>query len=450
MPTITQSTDNLKPEIARALIRSLTRGTAIPAGVRYIHVGHANWLAAQDELLDELKLDGHADTKFVRGAYGAGKSHFLSVVQDHARDSGWMTCHVECKVDGVQIDRFETLYPQIAGKLTASEFQPIVGGNQSSNAVRILLDKWSVELLKKVGVRLDGLKRPFDAEDRAYLELNRGLLRSNLPAEFSKALSVYVRATLADDLDVRTAITNWLQGFEGRTKLPEHYLYKPVLGTRRSSTLFELKPISKGTAREVMRGLLWLIREAGFVGLVLCIDEIEEIAKLGSRRRQDQALQALRDFVDNAGSEVGFHHYCMFLAATPEMFENESYFPRYDALATRIQPVGDEINWRAPVIDLDRTPLQLPELLQMALKIRQAHAVAYGSATTESLTEAVLRRFVDEVHKSKFRIAKPRLLARLLVDELERARQSQKSYVPQDPLKAVQKTAEMITREVNA
>jgi hypothetical protein len=299
-------------------------------------------------------------------------------------------------------------------------------------------------------VRLDGLKRPFDAEDRAYLELNRGLLRSNLPAEFSKALSVYVRATLADDLDTRLGITNWLQGFEGKTKPPEHYLCKPAIGTRRTSTLFELKPISKGTAREVMRGLLWLIREAGFVGLVLCIDEIEEIAKLGTRRRQDQALQALRDFVDNAGSEVGFHHYCMFLAATPEMFENESYFPRYDALATRIQPIGDEINWRAPVVDLDRTPLQLPELLQMAVKIRKVHAVAYGSAVAENLTEVILRRFVDEVHKSKFRIAKPRLLARLLVDELERARQSQKSYTPQDPTKAVQKTAEVIAKEVNA
>ena len=105
------------PKLARALIRSLTRGTAIKGGVRYIHVGHENWLAAQYELRDEIAEDGHSDTKFVRGAYGAGKSHFLSVVQGQAEEAGWATSHVECKVDGVQIDRFETLYPKVVSNI---------------------------------------------------------------------------------------------------------------------------------------------------------------------------------------------------------------------------------------------------------------------------------------------------------------------------------------------
>jgi hypothetical protein len=450
MPNSLDTNLVLRPEIARSLIRSLTRGTAIPAGVRFIHVGHSDWLAAQEELLHELAEDGHADTKFVRGAYGAGKSHFLSVVQDHARDRHWMTCHVECKIDGVQIDRFETLYPQIATKLTAAEFLTSSTTKQNDNPIRSLLDTWTPELLKKAGIRLDGLKRPFDAEERAYNELNKGLLRSNLPPEFSKALSVYVRATLSNDSDTQANVASWLQGSEGRVKLPEHYLYKPIIGSPRASTLFELKPIGKGTSREAMRGLLWLIKSAGFQGLVLCIDEIEEIAKLGNRRRQDQALQALRDFVDNAGSEVGFHHFCMFLAATPEMFENEGYFPRYDALATRIQPVGDEINWRAPVINLDRTPLRLSELQEMASKIRAVHQVAYGSQANMPSDET-LRGLVDEVHRSKFRIAKPRLLARLLVDELERARQlNRPSAHPSDPAKLVQRTAEVIAKEADA
>src|SRR5262249_40067358 len=102
--------------LARALSRSPTKGSSSPESARYSHAGHDKWLAAQKELLNEIADDGHSDTKFVRGAYGAGKSHFLSVVQDRARQHGWMTAHVECKVDGVQIDRFETLYPRIATK----------------------------------------------------------------------------------------------------------------------------------------------------------------------------------------------------------------------------------------------------------------------------------------------------------------------------------------------
>ena len=77
------------PRLARALIRSLSRGTTIPGGARYTHVGHAKWLDAQQELLTELAEDGHSETKFVRGAYGAGKSHFLAVMQDQARAAGW-------------------------------------------------------------------------------------------------------------------------------------------------------------------------------------------------------------------------------------------------------------------------------------------------------------------------------------------------------------------------
>ncbi|HZP62574.1 MAG TPA: BREX system ATP-binding domain-containing protein [Terriglobales bacterium] len=449
MATSPQVPGDLSPQLARALIRTLNRGTAIAAGVRFIHVGHSKWLSAQYELLTELQDDGHADTKFVRGAYGAGKSHFLSVVQDHARTLGWMTSHVECKVDGVQIDRFETLYAKVANKLTAAEFQSADG--QQRNTVRELLDRWSATLLQKVGVNLNGLKRPFDAEERAYAELTKGLLRSNLPPEFTKALAVYVRATLSDDLDVQMSVTNWLQGSEQRVKLPDHYLYRPVIGQRRSSSMFELKPIGKGTAREVMRGLLWLVRSAGYKGLVLCIDEVEEIGKLGNRRREDQALQALRDFVDNAGSEVGFRHFCMYLAATPEMFENKDYFPRYDALATRIQPVGKDINWRAPVVDLDRTPLQPPELCEVGLKIKAVHEVAYGHEATRGFGEKIIQDFVSEVTSSKFRIAKPRLLARLLVDELERIRQTGSPYSPPTDLsKVIQSTAERIIKEANA
>ena len=278
-----QEAASIPGSIARALIRSLMRGTGISSVVRFLHVGHSRWLAVQYELLSELAIDGHSDTKFVRGAYGAGKSHFLSVVQDRARSDNWMTTHVECKADGVQVDRFETLYSKLVTKLTADRFISVEAPNRGPNVLRELLDIWSDSLLRKVGVHLGAATRPFDAQERAYAELNRGLLRTNLPPEFARALATYVRATLDDDHDARWMVTAWLQGADGPFKLPEHYVSKPSVGARRSGSTFELKAIGPGTAREVMRGILWLIKATGFKGLVLCIDEIEEIAKLGNR-----------------------------------------------------------------------------------------------------------------------------------------------------------------------
>jgi hypothetical protein len=361
-----------------------------------------------------------------------------------------MTSHVECKTDGVQIDRFETLYSKLVNKLTAEPFIKQDDPQNAPNVIRELLDSWCNSLLKKIGINLDGIARPFNAEERAYAELNRGLLRTNLPPEFTRALATYVRATLSDDYDARLTISNWLQGADGRFKLPDHYVSKPVVGPRRSSSTFELKPVGKGTARELMRGILWLVRANGFKGLLLCIDEVEEIAKLGSRRREDQALQALRDFVDNAGSEVGFHHFCMYLAATPPMFDNADYFPRYDALATRIQPIGPEINWRAPVVDLDRTPLSQAEMLAMARRIHAVHQAAYGLDATSGLSGETVEAFVSEVNHSRFRIAKPRLLARFLVDQMERARQNQAVVDSKGITQAIQNTAEKILKEQDA
>jgi hypothetical protein len=363
-----------------------------------------------------------------------------------------VTSHVECKIDGVQIDRFETLYPKIVSKLTTPDSTPVesdADGESSTDTLRDLLDTWAVRLLQQVGVKEGGLTKPFDAEERVYGALQSGLMRSNMPAEFAKALAAYVRAYLAHDDETLQSVAVWLRGVNVRIQLPATYVRRPRLGgASPKGAVIELKPIGTGSARDIMRGVLWLVKTAGYTGLVLCIDEIEELAKLGNRRRQDQALQALREYVDNAGGDAGFRHLCMYLAATPEMFVGPDYFPRYDALASRIQPVSEEINWRAPVIDLDRTPLGATEMMEMALRIRRVHQVAYGTTALKSVSEELLRRFITDVAASRFRVAKPRLLTRIVIDELERARQEGIEYKPPGDVKGkVASVAERIANE---
>lgn len=444
-----QSSGSPPPQLARALIRSLTRGTTVAEGVGYIQVGNTAWLDAQRELLAEIAEDGHSDTKFVRGAYGSGKSHFLSVVQGHARSQNWVTAHVECKVDHVQIDRFETLYPAIAGRLLSKDMIETATSHAEDAAldpVRFLLDRWAGRQLTRVGVKEDGLRRPFDAEVRIHAQLQSGLFQTNLPPDFTRALAAFVRASLAHDFETTSAACRWLRGIAEKIQIPTRYLQRPgdkIVG----KPISELRPIGKGTAHDVMRGLLWLVRSSGYAGLVLCIDEVEELAKLGTRKRQDQALQALREYVDHAGGEGGYKNLCMYLAATPEMFEGPDYFPRYDALATRIQPLSPELNWRAPVVDLDRTPLSLAEMRQMASRIRDVYRTAYELATPE-FSDGFLDRLLKQLAGSRLRIARPRLLARVLVGELERERQEGRNYrMPSDFEPVLGRAAKEIAQE---
>jgi hypothetical protein len=439
----------LSSSSAKAIVRSLVRGTTIAEGVRFIHVGHEKWTAAQRELLLEIADDGHSDTKFVRGAYGAGKSHFLSVIQDIARNLGWVTSHVECKVDGVQIDRFETLYPQIVSKIALPEGTEATAdpAAASTNRLRLLLERWAHGQLKKLGIRDGVVSRPFDADARLYIHLEATLLRTNLSPDFIRAGCAFSRAQIARDFDTMRTVSDWCGGLSEKAHIPRRYLERPVMG-KDSPGYVTLRPIGKGTAVDAMRGLLWLIRSAGFTGLVLCIDEIEELAKLGSRKRQDQALQALREYVDHAGGDGGFQNLCMYLAATPEMFEGEDYFPRYDALATRIQSVGPEINWRGPIIDLDRTPLDKRQLEQMAVRICKIHEAAYGTRGEDGLSRKNAETIADTVSEARFRIAKPRLLARVVVDLLERRRQGEDGGGPPDVPGMISRVASKIAKEI--
>lgn len=433
----------IEPGLAKAMIRSLARGTAIAAGARYLHVGHDQWLGAQLEILGELAEDGYSETKFVRGTYGAGKSHFLAVVQELARERGWVTAHIECHFDRVEVDRFETLYPALVKKLNVkvTDASVAIGERGVGDTVRYLLERWTDVQLQRVGLQREARSRPFDADIRLFEHLAQTVLRSGVPASFARAVSAYAMAVLARDLTSQNAICAWLCAATEHVDLPEQYFQRTprLIGKADSgrSRRITLKAITAGTVHEAMRGLLWLIRDSGLAGLVLCIDEVEELARLTPRKRQDRALQALREYVDHAGGDEGYRFLSMYLAATPEMFDGEQYFPRYDALASRIQPVSDSVSWRGPVIDLDRTPLSASELKIVASRVRELYRVGYGEDACLSLTDEVLASVVDEIVKSKLRIARPRLLARLLITELDRARKEGHNYSPPAKLQAL-------------
>lgn len=433
----------IPPALARALIRSLNRGTAIAQGARFIHVGQGEWLAAQMEMLDEVAEDGSAETKFVRGAYGAGKSHFLAVVQDMARERGWVTAHVECKTDRVEIDRFETLYPRIAEKLLAGDLSSS-SNEVTADPINALLERWSKIVFKRAGIRDNGLSRPFDADERVYGYFERELFRSSLPVAFVHAALAYCRALLTADSSTMVAICTWLKGAPESLRIPSVYVANPKRACASSKDVV-YRAICKGTVNDAMRALLWLVRAAGYAGVVLCIDEVEELARLGTQKRQDQALQALREFVDHAGGDGGYRGLSMYLAATPEMFESEKFFARYDALATRIQPLGDGLNWRGPVIDLDKKPLTRREMAEMGEAIVRVFSIAYPESILAGTCETIVREVVDGAMASRYRLAKPRLIARMLVDELDRARSAGTNYsLPEDIEAAAARAATIV------
>lgn len=435
--------------MARNLIRSLQKGTIRPGMTKYIHRGHEKWINAQMEVLLELGEDGGAVVHFVRGSYGEGKTHFLHHIEDMGRERGWVTAHLECRRDNVELDRFETVYPRIMQKLTFPGAEQMQDGDIGDDPALQLLDHWSASLMKAIGYERTYVTKPFEAETKLYGLLDVRVMKKNLPGDLRKVLCAYPRAIIADDPSARESMVAWFRGEADKVHIPMSLLSKPgqrvsAPGVARQLVApVSIRPITAATSLDVFRGLIWLITACGYQGLILCIDEVEHVVRLQQKRR-DRCFQALREFVDNTDCEIGLRHLALYFAATPNIFDDPSYFRSYDALATRIEPVGDGTNWRAPVINLEKTSLRVEDYCEIARNIRNIYGYGYGAEYASRLNDGMLGELVNVVDKARYRIAKPRLLCRSIVDQLEKLRSSQTA---EDPKTLIVKLASELTRE---
>lgn len=420
---------NITPSAARILIRSLQRGTVRPGGAKHVHCGHEHWINAQLEELSEINEDGGSVVHFVRGAYGEGKTHFLYYLEELARDRGWASAHLECRQDKVELDKFETVYPSVIQKLRLFPDSLDSQEETSEDPAWKLLDLWSKKVFAEVGYLKQAVMRPIESETRLFELLQDRVMRRNLPGDFQTALCAYPRAVIHDDLVAQRDLITWFKGEKRKIEIPGYLISKPGQRVnapgvdRRLVQPITLRPIASATSLDVFRGVIWLLRQCNYSGLILAIDEVEQLARLRPAVRRDRALQTLREFVDNTDGDIGLQRVAIYFAATPNMFDDEAYFRSYDALATRIEPVSDGINWRAPVISLDKTMLTRKQLEWVAHRIREIFSIGYGADSVKNFSDDHLLTLVTAVDRSRYRIAKPRLLCRVVVDELERVRQ---------------------------
>jgi hypothetical protein len=188
----------------------------------------------------------------------------------------------------------------------------------------------------------------------------------------------------------------------------------------RASTT-QLKPIGSGSAEPLLRYVGLLAKLAGCNGLFLAVDELELVGGMSERRRKN-AFQTLRALVDQNDPKQQPPSTSVFLAATPEMFEDPAMFPSYKALQDRIETLPSEIsgrklNYRANVIDLDKTELGEAELRSVGERI-----VALCSRGGQEISDDVAKRLpklVRTITAKRYVIARPRLLCRCVVDLVE-------------------------------
>ena len=365
--------------IATVLMNSLKGGVVPRVGLPYITVGREAEISALLRDLD-IVAEGGASFRFVVGRYGSGKSFLLQTIRNHAMGKNFVVADAdlspERRLQGTKGQGLAT-YRELVSNLSTRT-------RPEGGALNLVLDRWISGVQADVaasGVSPDDPAFSGEVEKRIY-QVMADLQEMVHGFEFAKLLSMYYRAHLEGDDDVKAHVIKWFRG-EYRTK------------TEARQELGVTSIISDDDWYDYVKLLARFLVGAGYAGLVVLIDELVNLYKIpNATSRQynyEKVLTMYNDGLQGRASYLG-----MIMSGTPQCVEDRRRgLYSYEALRSRLTQGrfgrAGALDMMAPVIRL--TPLTHEELLVLCEKLADIHAGLFGY--TRTLSEDDLIEFLQ-------------------------------------------------------
>lgn len=364
-------TPQLSPQRRAEVLDALRRGTVPATALDVLAVGLDRLEPTLREELSQVKL-GRGLFKAVRGEYGTGKTFFARWVQDLALRQGFAVAEVQVSEVDTPLHRLEAVYRRLAERLSTADTR---GG-----ALRSVVDGWFYALEEEV--LASGAVDPDDEaqlveETTALMEKRLAIVTRHAPA-FAGCLRGYRRALLDGNAEVAEGLLAWLGG-------------SPTVSAavkRQAGLKGELDHIG---AMAFVQGLLVVLRDAGYAGLVLVLDEVETLQRVRGDVRE-RALNALRQWMDevDAGRYPGMY---LLVTGTPAFYDGPQGVQRLQPLAQRLHveftPDARFDNPRAVQIRLAN--FDLARLQEVGQRVRDLYAE--GATSPDRV-----RRLVDDAY----------------------------------------------------
>ncbi len=357
-------TVKIPKRIARTLISSLKGGVVPRIGLPYITVGRKNEI---DALLHDVEViaDGGASFRFIVGRYGSGKSFLLQTLRNYVMERNFVVVDAdlspERRLQGTKGQGLATYRELVRNMATRTRPE---GG-----ALPLILDRWISQVQQQVmeekGLsltdgRLDGLvEQKIGQVIDALNEMVHGF-------DFARLLTLYYQSYRQGDESTKARVIKWFRG-EYHTK------------TEARQELGVNIIISDEDWYEYLKIFALFLKQAGYAGLLVCIDELVNIYKIPHaitrQYNYEKILTMYNDTLQGKARYLG-----IIMGGTPQCMED----PRrgvysYEALRSRLAEGhfgGEHRDLLAPVIRLQ--PLTGDEMLILIEKLAQIHGVLYG------------------------------------------------------------------------
>ena len=372
--------DGMDRLAARDVIEALRQGVVPERGLDVLFVGQDE---ARLHLQEQLKYiaSQRSSFKFIRGAYGAGKSFLLAWLRDHALDSGFAVSTIRISAELTMAD-LENLYRGMMDGLRTPE-------KRGASSLADVLESWLLAMQRKVE-QIEGLspQRTADREDLARH------VRQRIKDELSHLA--------AHDPGLASAIDAFYEArVQGKDEVAQTALaYIRGDTSVSNAALRQINVRGKLESEQVLprlRAMLEIITATHLKGLAVLIDELELVRRRPHRQTRDQAYETLRALIDEAG-ENRLRGSLIVCTGTDELFADEKTgLPSYAALAHRINapPLADQHrSMRQPIIALEG--LDGARLRKVALKTRDVHAKAYEWPASERVRDDDIDFLVGE------------------------------------------------------
>ncbi len=391
------------------VFESLRKGLVPERGIDTFAVGIEK---QRGELHRQLELAGGGEgtIKFLRGGYGCGKTFMARLALLDAQERGFATSFVVVSDNDLKFHRFDDVYRKVMTELGTSSCP--------RGALSDILDRWIARVEDAlIAAGEDEDAADFDEKVQQRLEADlASLTGGQAPQDFIRVIQTIFRLKQEGEVSEAGALISWLCG-SGNVAAAS----KKVAGIKGD--------IGSRDALDYLRGVLEIVKAAGYKGLLIVIDEAETILRMRSDSRH-KSLNGIRQIADAAGSYPGM---LWLFTGTPEFFDTRHGVAGLEPLHRRISfsKQGSFASLRQPQLEL--TPFDAERLRSVAMRLRELYPSGSRSVLEERVSLDFIDRLVAEVTKG-FRGdvgVVPRQFLREFVTQLDLVEEND-DYVPME------------------
>ncbi len=354
-----------------AIMQSLRAGVVPKLGLRYIQVGRKLELS---ELIRDLERNrsGGASIRFIIGEYGSGKTFFMNLVRLIALEEGMVTLSADLSpVRRLQATggQARSLYAELA-RNASTRTKP------NGGAIGSVVERFAGQILQR-SIR-EGVK----SEELIHEQLSH-LQELTGGYDFAAVIARYLDGFNSGNEKLCSNALRWLRA-EYSTKTEA----RKALGVR---TI-----VNDSNVYDHLKLFSLFVREAGYKGLLVTLDEMVNLYKLTStparKANFEQILRILNDVLQGNTSYISF-----LMAGTPEfLMDPRRGLYSYEALQTRLMenPFAKD-----GLVDMSGPVIRLASLTQEEIFVLLSNIRTVVQGEDSALGDDALKAFMTHCSK---------------------------------------------------